>query len=222
MPPRHVQHAAESLLRRRPPGAADVSSSAPPPPRSSCSAGAASTSRFSRSVSAAGSTPPTSSRRLRGHHVRRLRSPGPARRHADAIAREKAGIIKPGIPVVCGPLPPDAEHVVAGRRRARRRVIRAVGVGAWPREDGRINVPPGPCAGRCPLALRGRHQVPTRRRRCACSRSCGRVRDSDGRNRAGLSRSRVAGAARTNRAGWGEVLLDAAHNPAGARTLAAD
>ena len=70
-------------------------------------------SRCSKSASAAASTPPTSSRR----------SPRPSPRSTSitrrssattstSIAFEKAGIIKPGIPVVCGPLPAEAERVI--------------------------------------------------------------------------------------------------------------
>ena len=36
-----------------------------------------------------------------------------------SIAFEKAGIIKPGIPVVCGPLPPEADRVMVETCRAR-------------------------------------------------------------------------------------------------------
>ena len=45
-------------------------------------------------------------------HLDRLRSPGAARHTLEAIAREKAGIIKPGVPVVCGPLPAEAARVI--------------------------------------------------------------------------------------------------------------
>ena len=31
----------------------------------------------------------------------------------ESIAAEKAGIIKPGIPVICGPLPPEADRIMA-------------------------------------------------------------------------------------------------------------
>ncbi|RKQ89109.1 bifunctional folylpolyglutamate synthase/dihydrofolate synthase [Brockia lithotrophica] len=46
-------------------------------------------------------------------HVRIL---GPTLRD---IAREKAGILKPGVPVVVGPLPPEAEEVVLAEAEAR-------------------------------------------------------------------------------------------------------
>ena len=87
--------------------------------------GAASTSRCSRSASAAVSTPPTSSRR----------SPPRSRRSISITRRSSAtrwrrsrsrrpGIIKPGIPVVCGPLPAEARRgrsprTCADARRAR-------------------------------------------------------------------------------------------------------
>ena len=110
-------NAACSRRRRR-------SSSARRPPPSSCSARRASTSRCSRSASAAGSTPRTSSTPIAAaitsidfDHQAQLGDT------LEAIAREKAGIIKPGIPVVCGPLPPRREprdrEIVRGARGAR-------------------------------------------------------------------------------------------------------
>ena len=68
--------------------------------------------RCSRSASAAGWTPPTSSRRCRGHHVDRLRSSGAARRHARGDRSREGRHHQAGCTVVCGPLPPDAAVVI--------------------------------------------------------------------------------------------------------------
>jgi dihydrofolate synthase/folylpolyglutamate synthase len=122
-----------------------------------------------------------------------------------SIAREKAGIIKPGIPVVLGPLPAEAESEilrVAAERRAP--VVRG-------RE----------LTGITP-ALRGRHQ----RDNIAVTASLADVLNGRGLE---IPESALRDAienvhwpARLERFvdGKHEFLLDAAHNPAGARALA--
>ena len=64
----------------------------------------------------------------------------------EAIAREKAGVIKPGIPVVCGPLPPEADRVVRDTcaERGARMVRAADVVRMTARGDGAIDVAAGP------------------------------------------------------------------------------
>src|SRR5215208_23739 len=83
-----------------------------------------------------------------------------------AIAREKAGIIKNGVPVVVGPLPPEAlavVHAVAEERGSD--VVEApAGVRAEvSMQDGRaritLNTPDGNRYGPLTLSLRGAHQV---------------------------------------------------------------
>ena len=66
-----------------------------------------------------------------------------------AIAAEKAGVIKPGIPVVCGPLPAEALDVIArGLRRSKgRRSSGPTPTRRWPRGSRR-----------CRSALAGAHQ----------------------------------------------------------------
>ena len=92
-------------------------------PRSSCSARAASTSRSSRSGSAGGSTRPTSSIPRRRDHVDRLRSRALLGTTLERIAFEKAGIIKPGVPVVVRrSCRAGGTAVVAGRCGARARI----------------------------------------------------------------------------------------------------
>ena len=102
-------------------GAADVLRDAPRRSRSSCSEAAVSRSPSSRSASAAGSTPPTSSSSgRRGDHLNRFRSPGAARsRQSSRSPSRRPAIIKPGMPVVCGELPPEAPRPSMPRRLPR-------------------------------------------------------------------------------------------------------
>jgi dihydrofolate synthase/folylpolyglutamate synthase len=150
-----------------------------------------------------------------------------------SIAYEKAGVIKAAIPVVCGDLAPEAEQVireVCAEREAR--FIRAADCVA----------PDDPIL-RAPLALPGRHQERNARVAVCLLRELDArgIRVDDVAARAGLtavvwpgrlehllvpgvagSRVRgIAGSGGREVAGTVEVLLDAAHNPAGARALAA-
>jgi dihydrofolate synthase/folylpolyglutamate synthase len=83
----------------------------------------------------------------------------------EAIAREKAGIIKPGMTVVAGELPEDAMAVVRQtvRERGATLVVASEDVQADAAlEDGRARVTlrtPVAAYGPVPLALRGAHQV---------------------------------------------------------------
>lgn len=127
----------------------------------------------------------------------------------EAIAREKAGIIKPGVPVVIGSLPPDAETVirsVAGGLKAP--VIRAGDVAALP-PDTRP-------------ALAGRHQRDNAVVAIAVIQALaarGFCVDGPAMKRA-IETVQWPGRLERFRHGTAEVLLDAAHNPAGARALA--
>ncbi|MBZ5556129.1 MAG: bifunctional folylpolyglutamate synthase/dihydrofolate synthase [Acidobacteriia bacterium] len=124
------------------------------------------------------------------------------------IAFEKAGIIKPGVPVVIGDLAPDAAVVI--ERVARERgaeVIRASAADAAP----------------FTIGLRGRHQV---------ANAAVAVRILEVLDARGLSIPKSAIARGLAEPGWPgrldlrrlpdgrELLLDAAHNPAGAASLA--
>ena len=123
------------------------------------------------------------------------------------IAGEKAGIIKPGVPVVVGDLAPEAFHVVeriAAERGAR--LVRA-------RHD-EVDVP---------LGLAGAHQ----RDNAAVAMAVLKVLDVQGvavpaeAVARGLAEPSWPGRLDLRTLGGGrEVLLDAAHNPAGARALA--
>jgi len=133
-----------------------------------------------------------------------------------SIAAEKAGIIKPGIPVVCGPLPAEALAVI--ERVCDERQARLIQTAA----DGRLAAR----VADIPLALSGAHQ----RANAAVAMQLLDLIDGD----PGLRLPIPAQAIRTGfaTAAWPgrletfqwngcRVLIDAAHNPAGARALAA-
>jgi dihydrofolate synthase/folylpolyglutamate synthase len=130
----------------------------------------------------------------------------------DAIAAEKAGIARPGIPVVCGTLPPEA--MAAVERTCARVGARVVAAGAG------VNV--AQLTGGRPLALRGRHQQAN-----AAVAAC-LLRELDGLGiaaggaaiRAALTETTWPGRLELFSCGGTAVLLDAAHNAAGARALA--
>ena len=122
-----------------------------------------------------------------------------------SIAREKAGIIKPGVPVVLGPMPPDAEQEIVRAAAARHATV----------VRGRH------LAGLTP-ALRGRHQ----RDNIAVT-----VALADLLNARGVSIPEAALRYGIEYVDWParlehivrggcEYLVDAAHNPAGAKALA--
>jgi dihydrofolate synthase/folylpolyglutamate synthase len=123
------------------------------------------------------------------------------------IAREKAGVVKPGVPLVVGPLPPEADLVIAGA---------AAAVGApllrWGRDFGPAEAAP---------ALPGPHQ---RANAAVAAALVGQALARLGRAlpagavAAGLSSVRWPGRLE---AVAPDVLLDCAHNVEGAAALAA-
>lgn len=129
----------------------------------------------------------------------------------ESIAAEKAGVIKAGIPVVCGPLPPEAFPVVTGVCRERgARLIRADD------EDWRVRVK------HVRLPLRGEHQQTNAAvawRLLEAVDGLG-IRVDETAIRAGLERTEWPGRLERFEHRGARVLLDAAHNPAGARALA--
>ena len=147
-----------------------------------------------------------------------------------AIAREKAGIIKPAMTVVAGDLPEEALAEVRGAATARGATLieaaRGVQVDAA-MEDGRARLSlrtPGAAYGPLLLSLRGVHQV---------GNAVVAVRLLEAAQQKGVPLTRAAierGLAATD---WParlevlplgdgrRVLLDAAHNPDGAQALAA-
>jgi dihydrofolate synthase/folylpolyglutamate synthase len=122
-----------------------------------------------------------------------------------AIAREKAGIARPGVPLYLGPLPPEADAAVV--EAAKDAVIRRFGSDFQ--------------APTVPLALAGGHQIGNAAVAVALARDAVKAR---GRKLAspaidlGLARTRWPG--RLERVA-SDLLLDCAHNVDGARVLAA-
>jgi dihydrofolate synthase / folylpolyglutamate synthase len=132
-----------------------------------------------------------------------------------SIAAEKAGVIKPGIPVVCGPLPPDALAVVAAACAAQGATL--------VRTDTDRSLAARVAA--MPISLAGHHQ----RANAAVALSLLDAIDRDAAlglpvgpdaARAGVTTAVWPGRLERFRRGNCEILLDAAHNPAGARALA--
>ncbi|HWF85290.1 MAG TPA: folylpolyglutamate synthase/dihydrofolate synthase family protein [Vicinamibacterales bacterium] len=128
------------------------------------------------------------------------------------IAGEKAGIIKPGIPLVVGPLPAEARQAIEEIARARSAAIVTAGEHTLSRY------------GDLPLALRGAHQ----RDNAAVAAALLEIADARGVRvsreavRAGLTNVSWPGRLDLRRFADGrEALLDAAHNPDGAAALAA-
>jgi dihydrofolate synthase/folylpolyglutamate synthase len=128
-----------------------------------------------------------------------------------SIAREKAGVIKPGIPVVCGPLPGDAERVI-------REVANATGatyVNAMAAAD--VDA----ILGGAELSLKGKHQRANAAVAVALLQelgSAGIAVPADAM-RAALTDVSWPGRLEQFEYAGARVWLDAAHNAAGARAL---
>jgi dihydrofolate synthase / folylpolyglutamate synthase len=146
-----------------------------------------------------------------------------------AIAGEKAGILKPGVPLVTGPLPSEAEAVVAAR-------VRELGL-EWSRLGAEIHVAvedaglegswlratDGSFALEAALPLLGAHQATNAALALACVRRLpGRAPDATlapAAHRA-LAGARLPGRVElVGRRPW--LVVDAAHTAASARALAA-
>jgi dihydrofolate synthase/folylpolyglutamate synthase len=129
-----------------------------------------------------------------------------------SIAAEKAGVIKPGIPVVCGALPAEALTVIAAVcAEQRATLIRTDGDAALAARVASM-----------PIGLRGGHQQAN----AAVALRLLDAVNEDGvpvpeeAMRAGLATAVWPGRLEAFTARSCEILLDAAHNPAGARALA--
>jgi dihydrofolate synthase/folylpolyglutamate synthase len=138
------------------------------------------------------------------------------------IAREKAGVLRPGRDCVLGPLPPAARRAVAlvARKRGARTVLALRGVRFRETRAGlELRTPERVYRGLRPLP--GAHQ----RANLAVA-----VRVLEAVRRAGIRVSKDAVARGVSRVCWPgrlqwvderpRLLLDGAHNPAGARALA--
>ena len=128
-----------------------------------------------------------------------------------SIAREKAGVIKPGIPVVCGPLVPEAESVV-------REIANAAGATYVNATDA---VDLGELLQDRRLSLEGAHQ----RSNAAVAVALLRELDANGvpvspaAIRTAITDVTWPGRLEHFEYRGADVWLDAAHNPAGARAL---
>ena len=126
-----------------------------------------------------------------------------------AIAREKAGIIKPAVPHLIGPLPPEAEAEMA----------RAAAAAGAPL----LRYGPDFGAPYTPPALAGPHQRVNAAIAVELSRQAAARLERTlwpEAIAAGLADVRWPGRLERLQAGGGDVLLDCAHNPEGARALA--
>jgi dihydrofolate synthase/folylpolyglutamate synthase len=146
----------------------------------------------------------------------------------EAVAREKAGVIKRGIPVVCGPVPDAASEVIAAVCRERSARLIEVGkdvhLDSWNRDGETLATieTPQRCLENVRLALKGRHQAANAATAVAVLdqlASLG-VEVDDRAAVAGLTRANWPGRLEPFRWHGCDVLLDAAHNPAGARAVA--
>ena len=145
-----------------------------------------------------------------------------------AIAAEKAGVVRPRIPVVAGPLQPEARDVVVAACASLGADFIDAGAGvaiesttAEGRTLARI-ITPARDYGWVPLGLRGDHQLPNAvvaiRLLEALEAAMPLTADAI---RAGLRDVRWPGRLQMIQVGGGRrVLLDAAHNPAGTFALA--
>jgi dihydrofolate synthase / folylpolyglutamate synthase len=131
-----------------------------------------------------------------------------------SIAAEKAGVIKPGIPVVCGPLPAEALEVIAAACAERGATLIRTDTDAL-----------GARVAALPISLPGDHQ------KANAAVALGLLDAIDRDTARGLPVGPEAMRAGLTTAVWPgrierfthegcSVLLDAAHNPAGARALA--
>ena len=127
-----------------------------------------------------------------------------------AIAGEKAGIIKPGVPVIVGEVAPEAMAVIAATARSRgAELIRS---DAAARDYGPIA-----------LGLAGAHQAANAQVAMRVLEALERRGVAIGRDAIVDGLTHVAWPGRLDRRrlpGGAHVLLDAAHNPAGAAALA--
>ena len=143
----------------------------------------------------------------------------------ESIAVEKAGIVKPGVPLICGPVPEAAARVIReicetqGAALIRARDV----VQILPRNDDAIDVRTRiRSLDRVTLALRGKHQRDNASVAVALLDELARhdMGIPDDAVREGLETARWPARLERFVVRGVDILLDAAHNPAGARALA--
>jgi len=144
------------------------------------------------------------------------------------IAAEKAGIAKPGVPLVTGALPEEAASVVETRARELGCPLARLGreLSAEVLEESlgrsRFRFRDGPFAAELELAVPGRHQVANAALALACVRRSGRVADAALAEAAARAFAHPDLPARVEicaRSPW--IVIDGAHTAASARALAA-
>jgi dihydrofolate synthase/folylpolyglutamate synthase len=147
-----------------------------------------------------------------------------------AIAGEKAGIVKPGRPLVLGALPAEAEVVVRERARERGAPLAHLGVDFTvdvleaTTEGLVLRLRDGPLDVEAHLPALGRHQAANAALAVACVRRLGALDGlaggaSEAAVRSGLARAVLPARVEVvSRAPW--ILIDAAHTAASARALA--
>jgi dihydrofolate synthase/folylpolyglutamate synthase len=133
----------------------------------------------------------------------------------ESIAAEKAGIVKSGVPMVCGRVPPAALAVIS--RVCAERGAPLIRADDDPALAARVDA--------VPLSLPGAHQrenalVALRLLETIDADSTHGLRVDAAARHKGLSTVSWPGRLETVDHGGCRVLLDAAHNPAGARALA--
>ena len=143
-----------------------------------------------------------------------------------AIAREKAGIVKRGVPVVTGTLPLEAMTEVEKRARECGAEVARLGRDFHAEEriaeSGlRVRISDGPLAIEAGLRVRGAHQVGNAALALACVRRAGILDDAELARvaAAGLEAAELPGRIEIlGRAPW--IVVDSAHTEASARALA--
>lgn len=148
----------------------------------------------------------------------------------EEIAREKAGIIKPGVPVVLGANPAAVQEIVRGAAFARRAPLLAADEGIEVSErfvEGRLLLDVRTARARygpLPLGLRGRHQLGNALTAIALCETIDRTSALAipvSAIESGLRDVEWPGRLHVTTWQGAAVLIDAAHNPSGARALAA-
>jgi dihydrofolate synthase / folylpolyglutamate synthase len=147
------------------------------------------------------------------------------------IAVEKAGIIKPDVPVVLGKMEPEAQQAIAGVARERHAPLVVASTGAQAREERRADErvlirlqTPRRDYGPIELALRGAHQTDNALVAVKVLETLDDLGVSVPASAVVKGLEQVAWPGRLEirrMAGGREALLDAAHNPDGAAALAA-
>jgi dihydrofolate synthase/folylpolyglutamate synthase len=129
-----------------------------------------------------------------------------------SIAREKAGIAKPGVPMICGPLPDEARGAID-------EVCGAVGAPIVRADTAEVLAR----VRRMPIGLDGSHQIANAAVAvCVAEALAARgVHVGERAIAAGLANVRWPGRLERFVVDGVSILVDAAHNPAGARALAA-